>query len=145
MKKQKIKLDPTKPVQTRDGREAGIHSSTMRGEYPIHGWIDNDGSQEQFNWTADGRYMAGQKTLSDLENIPEAAETIPYTVKTWPLTALRYRLKGGTGHHNIGSVTGSGVLIGRDHYPTSYSFMNNYGEIAGVDGVWRNAGQEVQS
>lgn len=145
MKKQKIKLDPTKLVQTRDGREAGIHSYSMRGDYPIHGWIDNDGSQEQFNWTVDGRYMEGQKTLSDLENIPEAAETIPYTVKTWPLTALRYRLKGGTSHNSIGSVTGSGVLIGRDHYPTSYSFMNTYGEIAGVDGIWRNAGQEVQS
>ena len=144
MKKQ-ITFDPTKPVQTRDGREAGIHSYSMRGEYPIHGWIADYGKQDQFNWTSGGRYMEGKKTVSDLVNIPESPKTIPYTVETWPLTALRYRLKGGTGHNNIGSVTGGGVVIGAITELISYSFMNTYGEIAGVDGIWRNAGQEVQS
>ena len=145
MKKQQMTFDPTKPVQTRDGREAGIHSYSMRGEYPIHGWIADYGKQDQFNWTIDGRYMEGKKTVSDLVNTPESPETIPYTLETWPLTALRYRLKGGTGHKNIGAVTASGVFIGNNAAQDTYAIMNTYGEIAGVDGIWRNAGQEVQS
>jgi hypothetical protein len=66
------KLDPTKPVQTRDGREAGIYSNDNGGKYPIHGWINYCGERHPKAFTEEGRfYGVGEESPDDLVNIPE--------------------------------------------------------------------------
>lgn len=68
-------FDPSKPVQTRDGRKAGVYSTEGREPYPIQGWYEGEGGKrEQDYWTSDGLYVAEERSGCpdyDLVNIPE--------------------------------------------------------------------------
>lgn len=71
-------LDPTKPVQTRDGRKARILETAMKGDRPIVGIVtDHDGVEHVSTWPTDGRFFpAVEKSRDDIVNAPE-------TLKTW--------------------------------------------------------------
>lgn len=76
------KFDPTKPVQTRDGRKAQIlYTNRNASDYPIVAMVTRQPNQpEDVNfYTADGRYYVEERTsIDDLVNIPEK-----WTVKFW--------------------------------------------------------------
>jgi len=66
-------FDPTKPVQTRDGREVVIYTTNAPGAYPIHGRINyaNSGSLAA-SWTIRGQFRTSLENFpGDLVNIPE--------------------------------------------------------------------------
>jgi len=68
------KLDPTKPVMTRDGRKARILCTDRKDdEYPIIAAFMNFGeetSTEAFcSFSVDGLYIIGQENSNDLVNI----------------------------------------------------------------------------
>lgn len=66
-------FDPTKPVRTRDGREAEILSTTRPGAYPIVAAITYDDDEEAvYTFQANGEcpYSDGADDL-DLVNVPE--------------------------------------------------------------------------
>lgn len=67
-------FDPTKPVQTRDGRKARIICTDAKGEYPIVALITyEDGEEEPGMFYSNGAFISGQHTLPsrDLVNIPQ--------------------------------------------------------------------------
>ena len=65
-------FDPSKPVKTRDGREAGIY---WVGDEYIHGWInDPDGFRIVGVWNAFGRLVDANTDESDLVNVARTFE-----------------------------------------------------------------------
>ncbi len=67
-----MSFDPTKPVQTRDGREAGIYATDGGNKYPIHGYhVDCNGDKSVGCWTKDGLYIDDARDARDLVNEPE--------------------------------------------------------------------------
>jgi hypothetical protein len=63
-------FDPTKPVRLRNGWKAGIYSTNNGGEYPIHGWYeDEDGIRHVGEWLATGEYSAPMQGPSRLDFI----------------------------------------------------------------------------
>jgi hypothetical protein len=68
-----MSFDPTKKVQTQDGRMAGIYSTGNEGNYPIHGWTRSAfGNREIKVWTAEGFTSTSQQvTRSTLVNVPD--------------------------------------------------------------------------
>lgn len=75
-KKQKKKVtvfDPTKPVETRDGRKARILTAEKKGKYPILALVDNEDEEEVHLFSAKGLWEIGGKRQSeyDLVNVPE--------------------------------------------------------------------------
>ena len=65
-------LDLSKPVQTRDGREARIYASDGAGEFCLHGAI-KEKSKSGFRirtWKADGRAHSGF-SFECLVNVPQ--------------------------------------------------------------------------
>ena len=67
------KFDPTKPVQTRDGRKARIICTDYKGSIqPVIAIID-EGDRESVHWyNKDGRFLTiAQETRDDLINVPE--------------------------------------------------------------------------
>lgn len=67
-------LDPTKPVQAREGRAARIVCTDRkcRSEYPIIALVEQlDGVEEVFRFTRDGRFIDNTTDAMDLVNIPE--------------------------------------------------------------------------
>lgn len=65
------KFDPTKPVQTRDGRKARIICTDRKGEMPIVALITSeDGTETISDFKLNGSYWCGLKE-SDLINIPQ--------------------------------------------------------------------------
>lgn len=63
-------FDPTRPVQTRDGRKAEILRTDISGDYSILAVvIQDDGRIEAQRFLSDGRASQLQETLSDLINI----------------------------------------------------------------------------
>ncbi len=73
------KFDPKKPVQTRDGREAGIYATDGGGDYKIHGWfIGTDGTKRSGIWCENGQHDPGHLySQLDLINTPEP-EVVKY-------------------------------------------------------------------
>ncbi|MBB6253035.1 hypothetical protein [Nitrospirillum iridis] len=68
-------FDPTKPVQTRDGRAVEIVYRNVSGEYPLAGIVtERDGTKRVELWTREGNDFVGQECDSpdDLVNVPEA-------------------------------------------------------------------------
>lgn len=70
-----MKFDPTKPVQTRDGRAAIILST--KGKYiyrgsaqPIVAQINQNGQWNTMNFTLDGHFYTDTESQTDLINIP---------------------------------------------------------------------------
>lgn len=67
-------FDPTKPVQTRNGRPVRILATDRKhGEYPIVGLITRPcGEEELETWTKDGKTIdATSSHRNDLVNVPE--------------------------------------------------------------------------
>lgn len=65
-------FDPTKPVQTRDGRKVRILCTDRRGRRPIVGLIEeNDGAECLNTFNEDGRCGECSTPSNDLVNIPE--------------------------------------------------------------------------
>jgi|SRR5215471_6757454 len=67
-------FDPTKPVQTRDGRVAEIvRTNVDHPDYPILALIrSREGRQEGVQYTNEGRrYGSGHVNGTDLVNVPE--------------------------------------------------------------------------
>ena len=201
-----MSFDPTKPVQTRDGREAGIYADNG-GDKELHGWFiginggrhiccwDESGSRfgqghelpsdlvnvpdypplpdvkggrweyRGLAWSSNGeksRYMCyaeGDRSWADetiepfiargfegihyAEFIPDAPELVPYTVETFPMWAVWVKSKGSKHHHAITSVTTKGVNCAEFPKLSEFNHLLTHGEIAGVDGEWHPAGQEV--
>ena len=197
-----MSFDPTKPVQTRDGRKALILANDLNGDFPLLGVIIQKGLKCQCSWTEQGRSFLLDESRNDLVNvpdypplpdveggrleyrgkgikglkspywvargpinsewyraspedgsvgsanyhyaefIPDAPELVPYTLETWPMWATRIRVKGRNYHGYVGRVTSEGVQVATQ-YPTDYSQLLADYEIAGVDGEWHPAGQEV--
>lgn len=75
-----MKFDPTKPVQTRDGRKARIICTDMRAcnsAYSIIALVtEEDGNEIPYHLMTDGRRSAQHNFLSnnDLVNTPETFE-----------------------------------------------------------------------
>lgn len=70
-------FDPTKPVQTRDGRKARIICTDRKHEaYPIAALVfDEDCGEEDVEFfAADGREYVGDDNDIDLVNVPEKVE-----------------------------------------------------------------------
>lgn len=66
-------FDPSKPVQTRDGKAARIIATDKKGQFPIVALLTMpDGNEELFSVTRDGRSSTTMHLSSfDLINIPE--------------------------------------------------------------------------
>ena len=67
-------FDPTKPVQTRDGRPARIVAQGLKSHYSIIAVItEPDGGERAITHTAEGVYRSGSSEpgLNDLINVPE--------------------------------------------------------------------------
>ena len=71
-------IDPTKQYKTRDGLEVVIHTTTMGGEYPIHGahkdvegWVEG---WEVASWTNEGDFQRGYRSKFDLVEVPQIVE-----------------------------------------------------------------------
>jgi len=67
-------FDPTKPVQTRDGRKARIVAQGLKSHYSIIAVItEPDGGEHATTHTAEGVYRSGSSVpgLNDLVNVPE--------------------------------------------------------------------------
>tara|TARA_R110000796_G_scaffold30122_15_gene80786 strand:- start:448 stop:789 length:342 start_codon:yes stop_codon:yes gene_type:complete len=72
-------IDPTKQYKTRDGLEVVIHTTTMGGEYPIHGaYKDVEGwdveGWEVASWTNEGDFQRGYRSKFDLVEVPQIVE-----------------------------------------------------------------------
>lgn len=63
-------FDPTKPVQTRDGRKARIICTDRKGELPIVALIGDDEARLMF-YTSMGLFFENDVSRNDLINIPE--------------------------------------------------------------------------
>jgi len=69
-------FDPTKPVQTRDDRQARIICADRKSErYPIVALVtDEEGCETTYYYTKDGSYLMHQIRYLDLINIPKKKE-----------------------------------------------------------------------
>lgn len=94
-----IKFDPTKPVQTRDGRKSRIVYKKLSGLYPILAIITNpDGSEWSQTCTSDGLIMLGCNSINDLINIPDEPTYRPWTADEVPMPCVvRDKKKPETG------------------------------------------------
>ncbi len=104
-------FDPTKPVQTRDGRKVRIlctdhdYKSNL-ATYSIVGII-NGGSPTM--WTCSGEFVYGQPNhASDLVNIPEPKKLRPWRPEEVPMPCV-LRTKNGKTRWQILSVSDYGV------------------------------------
>ena len=67
-------FDPTKPVQTRDGRKVELITTKGREPWVLVGYID-DGTQV-VEWLKDGSRMQSHDIGIDLINVPEPAKVV---------------------------------------------------------------------
>lgn len=91
-----MSFDPTKPVQTRNGRAARIISTDRKmgnGNVPIVALVaDNSGGEAIASFYADGTHWANGDQQNDLINVDEFAKPGRYIVKNrdgqraWVLT-----------------------------------------------------------
>jgi hypothetical protein len=72
------KLDLTKSVQTRDGRQVRIYATDAGGKFPIHGAYRNEADTcwIPYRWTLDGMSFLSElvQAPADLVNIPQVYE-----------------------------------------------------------------------
>lgn len=78
------KFDPTKPVQTRDGRKARIICTDVNHKfYPIMALVqDFDGSEYAVSFTVDGcaLHQGDDELPKDLVNTPPAVYSVGYRI-----------------------------------------------------------------
>lgn len=79
-------FDPTKPVQTRDGKPARIISTDAKADnYPIVALIaDSQGREEAHHFQADGRACRHDQSPLDLLNIPPKKQTLTRWINIYP-------------------------------------------------------------
>ena len=66
--------DSTKQYKTRNGLEVVIHTTTMGGEYPVHGAYKDVEGWEVASWTNEGDFQRGYRSKFDLVEIPQIVE-----------------------------------------------------------------------
>jgi len=79
-----LPFDPSKPVQTRDGRPARVLCTDAAGVYPIVALIrDQDGTDHADHYTAAGHFFEDSSGCNedDLINIPPAP--VRHTIARW--------------------------------------------------------------
>jgi hypothetical protein len=65
-------FDPTKPVQTRDGRSARILCTDLKDRWPIVAAITRtDGTEYSTGYAVDGKFTCRHQPERDLINVPE--------------------------------------------------------------------------
>jgi hypothetical protein len=64
------KIDTTKPLQTRDGREVRVYSEEGVAPYVMHGAIKTPNGWELCIWDVSGRYFTSSKCESKNDLIP---------------------------------------------------------------------------
>lgn len=71
-------FDPTKPVQTRDGRPARIICTNMKGgaETIVSLVTGQRGKETPYTHYTDGRYLDSGTDSDDLVNVPDAHEAV---------------------------------------------------------------------
>lgn len=68
-------FDPSKPVQTRDGRKARIIAADIFGRpHALVALVNNGKMEETLTYFTDGRYYSSEDSPLDLVNIPEKVE-----------------------------------------------------------------------
>ena len=80
-----MSLDLSKPLQTRDGREARIYASDGGGEFPVHGAVKNFEVWRGASWTIAGKYFDREdgRSVNDLVNVPAKMLKRRLYVSTW--------------------------------------------------------------
>lgn len=70
-------FDPSKPVQTRDGRKARIICTDRRngGELEIVALVECDGYESVASFSSNGQYLKNHKGDYDLVNVPVRTST----------------------------------------------------------------------
>jgi hypothetical protein len=96
-------FDPTKPVRCRNGLKAGIYSTDNGGEYPIHGWYEDEcWGRRICQWTVSGHYsISGQNDL-DLVNISPAPK---YADPPREIEMVQFVQNNGLGASGVYSFT----------------------------------------
>lgn len=69
-------FDPTKPVQTRDGRKARIICTDAVGDRPVVALVMEGGDEFMRRCFESGSFTGGGLCSADLINIPEEPKTI---------------------------------------------------------------------
>ena len=65
-------IDLDKPVQTRDGREAKVHTVDGKDDlYPVVGEVKKHSGWEVERWTMAGALSVSGESLLDLVNVPQ--------------------------------------------------------------------------
>lgn len=67
------KIDFTKPLQTKDGRQVTLKFSDGRGQWPVRGYVGD--ADELCAWTATGQYYEGRESPTDLVNVKKRITT----------------------------------------------------------------------
>jgi hypothetical protein len=66
-----MSFDPSKPVQTRDGRPVEILRDNLNNDCPILGIITHDNLDRVVLWRKDGSYVLSGGGENDLVNAPD--------------------------------------------------------------------------
>ncbi len=75
-------FDPSKPVQTRDGRKARVLCADLKGDYPIGAVVTNpDGKEWLSKWHVCGHLCEDPQNELDLINTPEEHEVVVFLHK----------------------------------------------------------------
>jgi hypothetical protein len=122
-----MKIDLTKPVQTRDGRPARVVSEKGVGAFPVLALITApDGSEHILRYTPAGNIMlAPGQSADDLVNVPETTEAILYmnvgrthsvlsgakrAASGWPVLKLKLKVGKEMGIEDVREVLSAEVV-----------------------------------
>ena len=83
-------FDPTKPVQTRDGKKARIICVDKWGKHPIGALVtdERDGKEDFKVFYKTGYYFVSRDSSFDLVNIPELKKPLRERLKYWHSTEV---------------------------------------------------------
>lgn len=77
-------FDPTKPVQTRDGRPARILATDLKSSHgAIVAIVNTEGEERAIHFHASGHYFTETESAIDLVNVPEK-RTIEFWLNVYP-------------------------------------------------------------
>jgi hypothetical protein len=66
-----VKVDFTKPVKTREGREARVYATDGSGEFPVHGAVKYEKGWGLAEWKENGQHCTRVGCGDELVNVPE--------------------------------------------------------------------------
>lgn len=130
-------FDPTKPVQTRDGRKVEIKSTSMQGAFTIIGYIEGNSAPK--SWKPDGRFFEINQASCDLINIPaepklrawtgvEAIEHFGRKVRSKDKSIVCIEIAGVAAN---GEIFVNGKWFESKHLLNAYEFLD--GKPCGVE------------